>query len=125
MISNTNVVNNPVGITIDGNGNSGNLFATIADTTVSSTIRGILVQTPASGGSTIRVMLDEVTLANNQADGILVNGATADVYIGGSTVSGNGTGVKFPVGTLQSFKNNQIFGNNVDGTPVPAIPGGH
>jgi hypothetical protein len=124
LISNTSSVNNPVGITIDGNGNSGNLFATIADTTVSSNSRGIHVLTPAAGGSNVQVTLDNVTLANNQADGILVNGATAEVFIGDSTVTANGTGVKFPVGVLQSFKNNQIFGNNVEGTPVPAVPGG-
>jgi hypothetical protein len=27
-------------------------------------------------------------------------------------------------GTVQSFKSNEIFGNNSDGIPLPAVPSG-
>jgi hypothetical protein len=41
----------------------------------------------------------------------------------GQVSSGNTTGVSFAGATMQSFKNNQIAGNNTDGTPIPAFPG--
>ena len=55
--------------------------------------------------------------------GELLTGAGTGVIIGNSTVVGNGTGVSNVGGTLQSFKNNQIAGNSVDGTPITAFPG--
>jgi len=46
--------------------------------------------------------------------------------IGGSTVVYNGTGVanNGSGALVYSFKNNQIGGNGVDGTPLTAYPGG-
>src|SRR5262249_42824408 len=55
--------------------------------------------------------------------GLNVNGAGVVALIGSSTVTGNGAGVSSPLGTLCSFKNNQIAGNTVDGTPIAPCPG--
>lgn len=124
IIHNTTVDNNARGMLIDGTGNTGTIFAAIADSSVSSNGRGIHVVTPASGGSNVRLTIDNVTLANNDVQGVLVAGATAQVLVGGSTITNNGVGVQVTDGELQSFKNNQIGGNTSNGTPITAVPGG-
>jgi len=53
----------------------------------------------------------------------LASGAAPTVLIGGATISGNASGVSFTGATMQSLKNNQIAGNNPDGTPIPASSG--
>src|SRR5262245_57163915 len=58
---------------------------------------------------------------NNFGTGAL--GAAATLRIGGAAISGNATGVSFAGATMQSFKNNQIAGNNADGTPIPPFSG--
>jgi hypothetical protein len=68
-------------------------------------------------------LIDQTTLAFNSGAGLNVNGGGAVVLLGNSTVTGNATGVSVSAGTLYSFKQNQIAGNTVDGTPIAAFPG--
>jgi len=63
------------------------------------------------------------SVVNNFGTGVLASGVAATVRIGGATISGNVTGVSFAGATMQSFKNNQISGNNTDGTPIPSFSG--
>jgi hypothetical protein len=71
-----------------------------------------------------------VKVATNFGSGIKADGATASgagsafVRISNSTVALNVTGASTAAaGVLQSFKNNVIVGNFVDGTPIPAFSG--
>ena len=81
---------------------------------------GVLV---TSLGQHAGATIDRTTLAFNGGAGLQLNGAGTVAIIGNSTVVGNSTGVSNAGGTLQSFKNNQIGGNSVDGTPITAFPG--
>jgi hypothetical protein len=49
-------------------------------------------------------------------NGTGVSAASATVFLGNSTIVGNGTGVTGA--TVLSYKNNEINGNGVDGTPL-------
>ena len=80
----------------------------------------------AAGGAGIHsgATIEQTTLAFNGA-GLYVQGSGAIAVLGGSTVVNNTTGVASSSGgLLYSFKNNQIGGNNTDGTPLTAYPGG-
>jgi hypothetical protein len=68
-------------------------------------------------------LITGTSVVNNLGPGVLASGGAATVRIGGVTISGNTTGVSFAAATMQSFKNNQIAGNNADGTPIPAFSG--
>jgi hypothetical protein len=58
---------------------------------------------------------------NNPSYGIQTPGSGVNVQIGGSTITGNGTGVSGS--GLVSFKNNQIGDDATDGTPINAFAG--
>ena len=124
LINNTRVSNSSRGVVLDGNGNTGGMFASIVDSKVFINAgAGIQATGPAAGGGTIDWTVSATTSANN-TPGSLVNGASADVRLGGSTITGNTTGVSVTSGELFSFKNNEIAGNTNNGTPIVAVPGG-
>jgi hypothetical protein len=102
------------------NGGAGSVDMVVRNSVLdTNTGDGIAVTTTANhAGATI----DRTLLAFNGV-GLALNGAQAIARIGNSTVTGNGTGMVAGTGTLQSFKNNQIAGNNPDGTPITAFPG--
>lgn len=83
-----------------------------------------------AGGSALKALIDTSSLSGNSSIGLNVDAASASglgsavVRIGNSTVTNNNIGVQ---GTnnavIRSFKNNQIAGNNSDGTPITAFAG--
>ena len=89
---------------------------------------GIVATNNGNGVSAIatavlNLVITGTSVVNNFGTGVLASGAAATVQIGGATISGNATGVSFAGATMQSFKNNQIAGNNTDGTPISSFPG--
>jgi hypothetical protein len=68
-------------------------------------------------------MVSNTLVSFNVGVGVAASGAKATVLLGGSTISGNVTGVSNSGSTFQSFKNNEIAGNAADGTPITAFPG--
>ena len=77
--------------------------------------------TANAASSVLNLTIVGTSILNNFGTGVQALGGGATVRIGGATVSANTIGVS---GTnVQSFKNNQISGNNTDGTPLPAFPG--
>ena len=66
-------------------------------------------------------MLTRVVAMNN-GTGLLESGASAQLRVGQSEITGNGTGVG---GTVLSFGTNQLNGNGTDGSltaiPAPAL----
>jgi hypothetical protein len=121
-VNNTQMEDNSNGIFMDGalNGNASNLSVKNS-VMAGSTFNGIAVA-KASGGAFLATV-DNSHMTMNVVTGAAVNGASATLRLGASTIASNTTGVSNVGGTLQSFKNNQIAGNGTDGTPINAFPG--
>jgi hypothetical protein len=111
QIMNTRLVDNSVGLNLFSSG--GMLVA----------VHGGMVATNHGDGiraiatAVLNLLIAGTSVVNNFGTGVLASGAAATVLIGGATISGNATGVSFAGAAMQSFKNNQIAGNNTDGTP--------
>jgi hypothetical protein len=109
------------GIFMTNAGGAGICNLSVADSVVSgNTNNGLAV---ASNGAVFIATVSNSSLNFNTNTGAAVAQASATLRLGGSTITGNGTGVSNAAGTLQSFKNNQIAGNTADGTPMTAFPG--
>jgi hypothetical protein len=118
VVANTTINNGGAGIVLDGAGGAARM--TLRDVVISGNSgNGLTIQ---SSGAAVNALIDRTTIASNGGAGIAVSGAST-VLLGGSTITGNGTGLSQSGGTLYSFKNNQIGGNGVDGTPIAAFPG--
>ncbi|MBV9704031.1 MAG: hypothetical protein JO163_14970 [Methylobacteriaceae bacterium] len=82
-----------------------------------------IVGTTNAGGTPIVMMIDNGASSHNAAGyGVIADGARTTIRLGGSSITGNPTGVgSTNGGVIQSFKTNQIKGNSVDGTPLLAV----
>jgi len=125
-ITNSRIVDNAnVGIRADTSGITGSsLVVTIDNTVISNDNAGILVKAP-TGTGTVKVMLTNSIIADNVSQGIIVNGtpASAQARVGNTTITGNATGILLlGTATLQSYGDNRLDGNGVDGafsgTPI-------
>jgi len=115
VISNSNLVNNTIGIRASTAATTGGIGITVTDTTVAGSSTHGFVAEGTSGA--VRMMLDRVVSANNLGNGVQSIGANAMVRIGSSVLTGNATGVlSTSGGLLQSYGNNQFMGNTSDGT---------
>ena len=116
------IVNNATGIDLTSTTGVSNM--TVRNSSINNNENnGIYVA--MNGGTHAGVTIEQTTLAFNTAYGLAVYGAGAVAVIGGSAVVNNATGVHtLNGGIVYSFKNNQIGGNNHDGTPLTAYPGG-
>jgi len=119
-INRVRVDNNSTGIIV--NSTSAGVNATIVDSVVAGNqADGLLAQ---SGSAAANVNFDHSGASGNFGSGLRAVGATATVRINNSTIVNNVTGVSTAnAGQLQSFKNNMIAGNVVDGTPITTFPG--
>jgi hypothetical protein len=64
-------------------------------------------------------MISDSSSVNNGTTGVLADGAAATVRLGGSTITGNVTGLQADnLSTIASYSNNRINGNGVDGAPT-------
>lgn len=100
---------NVFGIAADGTGGTLGINVTVRDSTVNgNSSAGILSATGATGTG---IMVAN-TAATNNGIGVQAAGAGAILRIGGSQITGNGTGVS---GAVLSYGNNQLNGNGTDG----------
>ena len=126
-IKNSDVVNNSnVGLRIDTSGIVGSTaIVSIRDTRIDSNDAGLLVKVPVGTGNA-RVLLSNSSISLNNAQGIVVNGGTANtaiVRVGNSAITGNATGLQpINTGLISSYGNNQLDGNGVDGAFSAIIP---
>ena len=114
VLKGVQVKNNSGGIRLDSSSATGGagITASVRDTTsVGNTNDGIAGNAPSIA---INVMLERILAANNGGTGVSLSGGAATMRMGGSTVTGNISGVSATVG---SYKNNQINGN-AGGEPV-------
>ena len=123
-----------------------NVNVTLDNVNVSGGIRGIVIDTsgggwakvnienssftnitgPAiygnAGSGNIRLYLDNVSATNSNV-GVVMAGANALAWMTQSKIAGNATGIQQAAGAkIYSYKDNQIFNNGTDGTPLPASP---
>lgn len=117
-ITNSILSRNVVGFRGDATATSGFVNATITDTTASNApFHGFVA---LGSGGPVRVMLNRVVVGNNLGEGVRSVGANAIFRIGSSVVTGNGSGlVVSGGGQIQSYGNNQINGNTLDGSASP------
>jgi hypothetical protein len=100
---------NGVGIFAAGS----SISATLADVVTSNNNYGI-------GASAAALMVQNAKVSNNLI-GIAAD-AGAIMRIGGSTITGNGTGLQATSGgQIQSYATNNVFGNTTDGTPSTTL----
>ena len=117
QITNTKLVDNSVGLNL---ASTGPMLVALQGGMV-ATNHGDGVRAAAT--ASLVLMITGTSIVNNFGNGVTASGGAALVRIGGTTIAGNLTGVSFAGATMQSFMNNQIGGNNADGTPIPAFPG--
>jgi hypothetical protein len=111
-----------VGILVDGSASTNGVKVSLSDSSSTANGNEGVVLFTTAGQSAVTMMLDRVLLANNSV-GIRSTGPNVFALLGGSVISGNGTGVLSQTGaTTLSYKNNQINGNAVDGTPLTQTP---
>lgn len=111
------LTNNAFGLDADGSSAS-SVHVAVADSLASANANsGFIAETT---GPRTTMIIDHTRSTNNGTNGIKASGGNAALFIGGSTVYGNGTGVSIVGGaTLLSYKDNRIDLNSSNGTPVP------
>lgn len=119
---NFSVFNSTYGAVIDTSSAGTSANVTLRNSTLSgSTLTGLLA---SSAASSLSVALDNVVSANN-ATGVAANGAAATVRMNNSTITGSTIRAiqRTNGGVVESFGNNQVFGNNNPGqAPAPIAP---
>lgn len=115
-ITNSNFSNNIIGVRASTAATTGLIYLTVTDTTAAGSSSHGFVAEGTSGP--IRMMLNRAASVNNLGDGVRSVGGNAIVRVGSSVVTGNnGTGlIAASGGQLQSYENNQVNSNTVDGT---------
>ena len=101
------------------NSTDGPIGAVMRDSVVSSNLSNGILSIAGQGTS---FTIERSSLLNNVGNAIQSNGANSLVTIHDSTITGNQVGLSFiNGGGIQSAKNNLIFGNGTNGTPVGGI----
>ncbi len=102
-----------VGNTVDGLffGGQGIVAGTMRDSVVGENGNvGVLTD-----ASQVFFTIEELSIVDNLANGIVTNSAGSVINVGASTIGGNGTGVLASSGSLISFGNNQMSANGING----------
>ena len=74
-----------------------------------------------AGDSPVRVSIDNATIIQNSVYGIRVSGVGVSAIVSNSTITSNQTGVVSSAGSLNSFGDNRLSGNVVDGAFTSVI----
>ena len=122
VITNSIIDGNVVGIRADARGTTGMIDVAISDTrTAANTYHGIVAL--ANGSGSARIVANRVSSNSNGAEGIRVVGAGAVIQLGTSVVTGNQIGIVAQSGgQVQSFGDNRIGGNVIEGATPVIIP---
>jgi hypothetical protein len=119
FLTHVGLENNNFGLRADGGGSTGGINVTVKDGSASGNTNASIIA--VTGTTVTQVMVNGTTISNN-GFGPRADGTAAILRFSDATVSGNGTGLSTANGgTLQSYGNNQVDGNTVDGSAA-AIP---
>jgi hypothetical protein len=95
---------------------------TLTDSNISGNTNGVFAYTPTSTVAAT-ILVTTSTVSQNSGVGLLGNGATAFIGVGGSTVVGNALGVAAGASsTIKSFQDNYFF-NGATGTSNGTLSG--
>jgi hypothetical protein len=110
------VKNSSFGFKADGTGGSAAIAAVVSDSLVAGNATGVWSAGGPSGNAGIQVTRSSVV--NNVTTGVRADGAGASIVLLSKTmIAGNGLGVSAAgVGSVATYKNNQLNGNVSDGT---------
>jgi hypothetical protein len=113
-------------VSIDRSQINGNIFGIIADGTSGGIIKGTITDSVVSGnsqngitasssGSSVVFQVDRTTIGSNANHGLVAGGSGAGMLVSNSNVFNNGGGLfTTDGGTLYSYGNNHVNGNNGD-----------
>jgi hypothetical protein len=121
-------------VAIDRSQINGNVFGVVADGTQGGTIRGTIKNSVVSGntqngitvsssGTSVVLIVDGTAVASNGNHGLVAGGSDAGMLVRNTDVFNNGGGLYTTnAGTLYSYGNNRVNGNNGnDGTFTATI----
>lgn len=118
VLSNVRLVDNANnGFRVDTTGatSAAGVSVTIENSSISGNANGVAVNAPAATMN-IHVLLTNSTISNNSGIGIIASGTTARIRVGGTSITGNGTGLSFGGGAIvNTYGTNQLNGNGSDG----------
>jgi hypothetical protein len=119
-VSRVRIENNTYGIVATASSASGGITLHARDTVVTNnTFNGVSAN---GSGPRTWVMLDRSASTLSGIAGISAEGASAKVVLSQSTAMSNATGLRVGGGGLiESYENNQITGNSVDGAPTGVL----
>jgi Periplasmic copper-binding protein (NosD) len=83
---------------------------TVFDSVADGNANGVAVMDP---GTQVQVTLARMVLANNVSVGVMASTASL-IRIGGSMITGNGTGISNTDGTIETLQDNLVRGNATD-----------
>jgi len=114
-------VHNNANFGLRGDSTSGAVTISAEDSSMSGNVNGVAAQ---GGASSVAMMINGSTIANNSGIGILASGATARLRVGDTTITGNGTGLSFGGGAIvNTYLDNRLDGNTVEGAfTAPSLP---
>jgi hypothetical protein len=118
MLERVQVKNNASGMRVDSTAQTATGITMSVSESVSAgnTNEGIAAIAPTIA---INLMLDRVRIAYN-GTGLLSSAAPGRIRVGGSTITGNLTGIS-TTGSIRSYKTNQINGNAAGEPILPAV----
>jgi hypothetical protein len=115
VIANTSIHDNANGAGVASTPTAAGTSVTIRNSSVDDNFYGVLALSSAQP-AIINVFRSGIT---DNSNGVLSQGALADVRIGSNDVTGNGTGLaSVSSGKITSFGNNHVTGNGTDGAPT-------
>jgi len=116
-VNRVRVENSTYGIVATGTSGSGTITIHSRDTVVANnTFHGVSAN---ASGNAVSVMLDRSASTLSGIAGISAEGSSAKVVLWQSTAMSNATGLRVGGGgRIESYQNNQITGNSVDGAPT-------
>src|SRR5262245_29044763 len=122
VIERTRVEFNTFGIFANGTGSTGVISVQVRDSVVANNTFSGISSFTSPGHSTVATGVDHSASLLNGANGILAQGAGGFVFLKGSTVMSNVTGLNaVSGGAIFSYQDNALTGNVTDGAPTNVL----
>ena len=113
-INRSQIVSNTYGIVVEGSSAAGMVSGVVRDSLVSdNSDNGISLADTTGSGAKVILMVDNVAVIDNGANGLAASGANMGMRVRNSAISGNGGGVNDTnSGNIVSYGNNSLNGNS-------------
>jgi hypothetical protein len=108
------------GFDFNGTNTTGLIQGTVRDSVAAGNGGNGILAIDQDGNGLTKVMIDHTSVVNNINLGVFSVGEST-IWIGDSTVTGNGTGLSSSGGILASYGTNKLIGNVSDGAPQSSV----